>query len=113
MLELQAASPVSAWPASRWPTLLEDAAAFCARWVAQAHSLGWQAWELFGCHRRAPWHRIDGMGLVLALNGRELVALTSGEVVIRAGTGNCLTHRRRPCDPLWPADRTLIWELVP
>jgi hypothetical protein len=40
------------------------------------------------------------MGLVLLLNGREVVALPSGKAVIRASNGNCLTHRRRSCDPL-------------
>ena len=35
----------------------------------QAAALGWPAWELFGCHRRAPWGRIQGMGLVLLLRG--------------------------------------------
>jgi hypothetical protein len=49
---------------------------------------------------RTPGGRLDGMGLVLLLNGREVVALPSGKAVIRASNGNCLTHRRRSCDPL-------------
>ena len=42
----------------------------------------WPAWELFGCHRRAPWGRIQGMGLVLLLRGDEIAALTASEAVI-------------------------------
>ena len=44
-------------------------------------------WELFGCHRRAPWGRIQGMGLVLLLHGDQLAALTASEAVIRRPSG--------------------------
>ena len=53
--------------------------------------MGWPDWELFGCHRRAPWGRIQGMGLVLLLRGDEIAALTASEAVIR-------TADRRPPD---------------
>ena len=83
-------------------------------WTAgrqQAAALGWPAWELFGCHRRAPWGRIQGMGLVLLLRGDELAALTATEAVIRTRTGAHQTYRRKPRDPLHPAERCLVWEL--
>ena len=48
---------------------------------------GWPDWELFGCHRRAPWGRIQGMGLVLLLHGDQLAALTASEAVIRRPSG--------------------------
>jgi hypothetical protein len=79
-------------------------------WGTQAASLGWQAWELFGCHRRAPWGRIQGMGLVLLLRGKDLAALTETEAVIRTPTGAHQTYRRKPANPLHPAERCLIWE---
>ena len=60
----------------------------------QAAALGWPAWELFGCHRRAPWGRIQGMGLVLLLRGDEIAALTATEAVIRTATGARQTYRR-------------------
>jgi hypothetical protein len=66
---------------------------------------------LFGCHRRAPWERIQGMGLVLLLQGDEIAALTATEAVIRTRTGAHQTYRRRPADPLHPAERCLVWEL--
>ena len=75
---------------------------------AQAAALGWPGWELFGCHRRAPWGRIQGMGLVLLLHGDQLAALTATEAVIRTPTGAHQTRRRKPADPLHPAERCLV-----
>ena len=63
---------------------------------AQAAALGWPDWELFGCHRRAPWGRIQGMGLVLLLHGDQLAALTASEAVIRRPSGAHQTWRRKP-----------------
>jgi hypothetical protein len=99
------------FPAPRWAQVITDAAAFLERWGAQAGALGWPAWELFGCHRRAPWGRIQGMGLVLLLQGDEIVALTVTEAVVRTPTGAHQTYRRKPADPLHPAERCLVWEL--
>ena len=74
--------------------------------------MGWPDWELFGCYRRAPWGRIQGMGLVLLLHGDEIAALTETEAVIRTRTGARQTYRRKPHDPLHPAERCLVWELA-
>jgi hypothetical protein len=52
------------------------------------------------------------MGLVPLLHGRELAALTEAEAVIRTRTGTHQTYRRKPCDPLHPAERCLVWELA-
>ena len=54
-----------------WQQLIVDAERFLDSWGIQAARLGWPAWELFGCHRRAPWGRIQGMGLVLLLRGER------------------------------------------
>jgi hypothetical protein len=99
------------FPAARWPQVITDAATFLERWAAQAAAFGWPTWELFGCHRRAPWGRIQGMGLVLLLQGDEIAALTVAEAVVRIPTGAHQTYRRRPTDPLHPSERALIWEL--
>jgi hypothetical protein len=77
----------------------------------QAARLGWPTWKPFGCHRRAPLARIQGMGLVLLLRGRELVALTADEAAIRTATGVYQTYRRKSRDPLCRAERCLVWEL--
>jgi hypothetical protein len=97
------------FPATKWPQVITDAAAFLERWAAQAAALGWPTWELFGCHHCAPWGRIQGMGLVLLLQGDELAALTAAEAVVRIPTGAHQTYRRRPTDPLHPSERALIW----
>ena len=51
------------------------------------------------------------MGLVLLLRGDEIAALTATEAVIRTGPGARQTYRRKPADPLHPAERCLVWEL--
>jgi hypothetical protein len=99
------------YPQRAWQQLILDAERFLERWAAHAAALGWPAWELFGCHRRAPWGRIQGMGLILLLQGDEIAALTAIEAVIRTPTGAHQTYRRRPADPLHPAERCLVWEL--
>jgi TubC N-terminal docking domain len=66
---LRAMPPPRSYPTHAWQQLVVDAGRFLDSWAAQAHRLGWPAWELFGCHRRAPWGRIQGMGLVLLLRG--------------------------------------------
>ena len=99
------------YPAPAWRQLMIDAERFLDLWGTQAASLGWREWELFGCHRRAPWGRIQGMGLVLLLRGKEIAALTATEAVLHAGIGARQTYRRKPRDPLHPAERCLIWEL--
>jgi hypothetical protein len=108
---LRGAPTARGYPPHAWQQLVLDAEDFLGRWGAQAARLDWPAWELFGCHRRAPFGRIQGMGLVLLLRGRDLVALTADEAVIRTATGVHQTYRRKPHDPLQPAERCLVWEL--
>jgi len=99
------------WPPSRWPMLVQDARTFLERWAGQAHRLGWQNWELWGCHRRKPWGATHGLGLVLLLGGDELVAMTETAAVIRTATGNRQTYRRTFRHRLHASERCLIWEL--
>ena len=99
------------YPQHVWQQLIVDADRFLDRWAQQAAALGWPGWELFGCHRRAPWGRIQGMGLVLLLHGDQLAALTASEAVIRRASGAHQTWRRKAADPLPAEERCLIWEL--
>jgi hypothetical protein len=100
------------YPELTWQQLILDAQRFLDEWAVQAAALGWPGWELFGCHRRAPFGRIEGMGLVLLLRGKELVALTDAEAVIRSRTGARQAYQRKSTDPLHPAERCLVWELA-
>jgi hypothetical protein len=108
---LRGMPPPRGYPKHAWEQLVVDAGRFLGDWAAQAHRLGWPDWELFGCHRRAPWGRIQGMGLVLLLRGDEIAVLTKTEAVIRTRTGARQTYRRKLCDPLHAAERCLVWEL--
>jgi hypothetical protein len=104
-------APPRTYPANTWQQLVTDAERFLEEWAQQAVALGWPAWELFGCHRRAPWGRIQGMGLVLLLHGDPLAALTATEAVIRRPSGAHQTWRRKTADPLPAVERCLVWEL--
>ena len=99
------------FPGARWAQVVTDATAFLQEWAEAADRLGWLTWELFGCHRRAPWGRIQGMGLVLLLQGDEIAAMTPSEAPIRTPTGVRQAYRRKLADPLLPAERCLVWEL--
>jgi len=103
--------PPRHYPEHAWRQLIIDAGRFLDSWAAQAAAFGWPGWELFGCHRRAPWGRIQAMGLVLLLRGDEIAALTETEAVIRTQTGARQTYHRQPRDPLHPAERGLVWEV--
>jgi TubC N-terminal docking domain len=109
---LRAMALPRAYPAHAWQQLIVDAGRFLEDWAPQAAALGWPGWDLFGCHRRAPWGRIDGMGLVLLLHGDQLAALTASEAVIRRRSGAHQTWRRKPADPMLAAERCLVWELA-
>jgi hypothetical protein len=108
---LRAMVPPRNYPEHAWQQLIADAGRFLDSWAAQAHRLGWADWELFGCHRRAPWGRVQAMGLVLLVRGDEIAALTATEAAIRTPTGVWQTYQRKPSDPLHPAERCLVWEL--
>jgi hypothetical protein len=109
---LSAMPPPRTYPEHAWHQLIVDAERFLDGWAQQAVALGWPDWEVFGCHRRAPWGRIQGMGLVLLLRGDETAALTATKAVIRTRTGARQTYHRQPSDPLHPAERCLVWELA-
>jgi hypothetical protein len=111
MARLGAMPPPRTYPQHAWLQLIVDAERFLNGWAQQAAALGWPTWEIFGCHRRAPSGRIQGMGLILLLRGDEIAALTETEAVIRTRTGAHQTYRRKPSDPLSPGERCLVWEL--
>jgi TubC N-terminal docking domain len=97
-------------PPQRWPRVQRDAARLVEDgWLERALALGWPAADLFGCDRRAAWHRLDRAGLVLLISGHEIVELTPDVAALRTSTGSVLRFRRRP-----PARPTvaLLWELL-
>jgi hypothetical protein len=97
-------------PPQRWPRVESDAARLVeGGWLERALALGWTAVDLFGCDRRAPWHRLDRAGFVLLIGGHEIVELTEDVAALRTSTGSVLRYRRRP--PATPPV-ALLWELL-
>jgi hypothetical protein len=60
----------------RWAVFLHDCQSFVgSEWAIKAATLGWDARQLFGCHRDRPWIR-NWWGAVLFLGGARILALT-------------------------------------
>jgi len=92
--------PPSDIPASRWARYIEDARAFLSSdWFEQARSLGWTIEDLFGADDAKPYARLDRAGLVLLLNGDQMVKLTSDAAAIATSMGARLVYRRRKPNP--------------
>jgi hypothetical protein len=91
-----------------WQQLLIDLQVFLNRWGAQAAALGWSTLNLFGVHRSRPLARYDAMGLVLLLDGAQVVAMTEDSAKIRTRTGAIQTYCRRTCDE---PGQAAIWDL--
>jgi TubC N-terminal docking domain len=97
-------------PPQRWPRVQRDVMRLLeGSWAQQALNLGWTVVDLFGCDRRAPWHRLDRGGLVLLIGGHEIAELTGDNAALRTSTGSVLRFRRRP--PATPPV-ALLWELL-
>ena len=85
-----------------WQLAVADAKAFLDKWGTQAAALGWTARELFGLHPvpeppAASFRRLsryDSTGLIWALQGRPVVALTAETAAIQTASGGILTYRK-------------------
>lgn len=87
------ARPVD-FPEYRWSQAIEDGRSFLLRWGVEAARLGWLATDLFGVSPHAPWPRVGMLGLVLLLNGDEVVALDADAAIIKSVSGSLLKYRR-------------------
>ena len=97
------------YTAERWMVLREDSYRFLSGWAAQAHRLGWTDFDVFGVHHTHPWARLDRMGLVPLLQGREVAALSNDRASIKTAGSWTLGYRRKN-DPS-PDGICLLWEL--
>ncbi len=93
---LERCNPVDWLAPDRWSAMVLDAENFLTRWGNVAEHLGWTALDLFGVHPFAPGARIGCWGLLLLIQGGEVVALTADTAMIRRQSGAALTYRR--CD---------------
>ena len=62
--------------------------------ATRPQQLGWTALDLFGVHPLAPAARIGCWGLILFVQGGDVVALTDGTATICRQSGAVLTYRR-------------------
>jgi hypothetical protein len=86
-----------------WRRVLWDADAF-GPWAGQAAALGWSTLDVFGVLPVKPVERVDAWGLLPALGGAELVALTKSTARLRRPTGalQSFPRRERPGTvPIW------------
>ena len=105
------ASAATGIPDRAWPQIVADTMALAdGGQIAQAFTLGWTAADLFGCDRRAPWHRLDRAGLMLLVAGRQ-IDLEADHAALRHPDGSVLRFRRaqKPHEP--PV--AMLWHLLP
>jgi hypothetical protein len=74
----------------RWEMLLHDTSRFLDRWSSTARLMGWTTLDLFGVHPTRPAVRFDVMGLLLLLQGSEVVTLTAESASIKRPSGAVL-----------------------
>jgi hypothetical protein len=107
---LDPSKPPGDVPLRRWHRFRADARRFLeSPFCDTARALGWADPDLFGCDPERPYARIDKAGLLWALNGHRLVAMTAETATIEIRPGVCQVYRRHPNSP----GRVLPWEFAP
>ncbi len=101
--KVQCAAHLDGYSPERWLALIDDGGRFLDRWAARAMDLGWSAVDCFGLDPKAPEARVDKMGLVPLIDGREVVAITDASAVLQGWNGSHMTYHRRNRGgvPLW------------
>jgi hypothetical protein len=95
-------------PLRRWQRFVDDVGSFLdSPFRAVAVALGWGPYDLFGSDTHKPFARLDKAGLLWALNGNKLVALSGDTAIIKMQTGARQTYRRKQNG----LRRVLAWEL--
>jgi hypothetical protein len=109
LTRLDPANPPAGVPLYRWQMFVDDCRRFVASSLAkQATALGWTVLDLFGVDIDRPLARIDRMGLLWLLEGREIVALTASEAIIRTPSEATLRYQRTPEQD----GQALAWDVV-
>ena len=91
---------------SAWSDLLADGAAFLKTWGNQAMQLGWRDVDVFGVHPVKPGARVGCWGLVLTIQGGNVIAITDKSATIRRRSGAILIWRR------FDVEQVPLWQLV-
>lgn len=94
---LDLATPADGFDLDHWRTLIDDGGKFLDKWGTQAAKLGWSAEDVFGVHPLAPATRYDTAGLILLIDGGEVVAIDAKSASIKTmGSGSILIYLRKP-----------------
>src|ERR1043166_7517029 len=83
----------------RWRRVLEATRLFMGSWAAEAARLGWSDLDVFGCHATRPDTRVDCMGLILLLDGCEIVGIDAHGADLSTSSGGRQRFRRREMPP--------------
>ena len=98
----------SGFPSRRWEQLRRDVTDFLVSpWAEEAARLGWTDLDMFGVDADRPYTRIDGLGLVPALDGCKIVALSADGATLETPGGARQSYRRKPDQP----GRVLVWKV--
>jgi hypothetical protein len=110
MRHLTAAECPAIVPMATWRSLSADSAYFVASPLsARAAELGWSIADLWGCHATRPIDRLDCRGILWAVGGGELLAITADALIIRTEASarlRCQRPRPRSGEPV-----VMPWEL--
>jgi hypothetical protein len=91
-----------------WETFLADCRSFVAgKWADQAARLGWDARQLFGCHRDRP-SVCNWWGELLFIQGSEILGMTEAIIRLetRRGVRQSLRKMDHPYDIIVP-----VWDI--
>lgn len=112
------ADDLRAWASSKcpafiapavWNKITADAVSVSREWGAIAVDAGWSSLDLFGCHRRPQYRRLDFNGLVATFSGLltpfQITAILPGYAELADRHGAVLRFRR----PIKPGS-VHLWE---
>ena len=63
-------------------------------WISTVINHGWSMTDIFGCHPTSPQNRIDYMGILLLLHGKEIIEVLRDVIILKTTSGAIQTYRR-------------------
>jgi hypothetical protein len=104
---LAIATPPTGLLHETWWAIVDDAARFLDDWGWKAAAVGWSALDVFGVSMPPPRIRCEMAGLLPAIAGGTVVAISSCSATIRSPSGQEVIWLRRP-----QPNAIAVWELA-